>query len=205
MKTFRSLAAALLVSALAFACDRSPTVTPSLSPSLTFEVEQTLMAEQDLVWQESEASRTAYDSLNAEWDSYAKYYEVTSSGIVNCEPLQYKADVKVIGPGGGDLSIGPHKLRIPRGALKQDVVITGKIPVGLWVGVRLSPEGLTFAKPVQLTLSYKHCYLPAEHRERVVQADDSLNVLAYPLSRDQTKTGVVDAWLEHFSNYAIAW
>lgn len=205
MKTFRSLAVALLVSALASACDRSPTVTSSLSPSLTFEVEQTLTAEQDRVVQESEASRTAYDSLDAEWDSYGVYYDVTSSGIVYCEPLQYKADVKVIGPGGGDLSIGPHKLRIPRGALKQDVVITGEIPVGLWVGVRLSPEGLTFAKPVQLTLSYKHCYLPPEHRERVAYTDDSLNVLAYPLSRDQTKTGVVDAWLDHFSNYAIAW
>jgi hypothetical protein len=220
MNALRPLVIGLALMAVGFACDSPTGPARPLPPHILFDrsdaeeserdeppskLERRLLAEKERILHASERSKAVYDSLKAAWGKLHKDYRVTKAGIVHCDPLEYAADVKVVGPEGADISIGPHKLRIPRGALKDYAVITGEMPVSLWVGVRLSPEGLTFAKPPRLTLSYKHCDLPTTHRERVAYTDAALNILEYPTSRDQRKGGRVDAWLRHFSNYAVAW
>jgi hypothetical protein len=153
-----------------------------------------------------EASKAVYDALKPEWERLVKLYPngiTGESGPVYCDPLQYASDVKIIGPEGGDMSIGPHKLSIPKGALTDYVVITGEMPVSMAVTVRLSPEGLAFAKQPLLTLSYKHCLRPIYYRERVAYTDEELNPLEFPHSYDLTLDGLVNAWLDHFSRYAV--
>lgn len=155
---------------------------------------------------EQEASKAIYDSLKFEWDRVLELYpdgDTATSGPVYCDPLGYAADVKIMGPEGGDMSIGPHKLSIPEGALKNRVVITGEMPVSMAVTVRFSPHGLGFAKQPKLTLSYKHCLRPTDSRERVAYTDEWLNPLEFPASRDYTEDGLVAAWLNHFSRYAV--
>ena len=72
------------------------------------------------------------------------------------------------------------------------------------VEAKFSPHALVFqVKPV-LTLSYQHCIRPNWIAERVAYVDESENILEYPQSRDRTTLGLVDAWLDHFSGYTIA-
>src|SRR5438874_11125729 len=67
------------------------------------------------------------------------------SGLLACTPLPYAVTQQTVGPDGGTLLVGPHKLTIPAGALSTPVLITAEAPVGTVNSVRLSPEGLTFA------------------------------------------------------------
>lgn len=155
---------------------------------------------------EKQASLATYDSLKIVWDQVLKLYPdgtTGASGPVYCDPLGYDANVAIVGPEGGDFSIGPHKLSIPKGAVKNRVVITGEMPVSMAVTVRLSPHGVVFAKQPKLTLSYKHCMRPTDYRERVAYTDEWLKPLEFPASRDYTEYGLVAAWLDHFSRYAV--
>jgi hypothetical protein len=170
-------------------------------PSLSQQLER----EKARVAREQERSKGAYDSLKTIWDAYSDRFGNGGSPLLMCDPLQYAATVKVVGPEGADLDVGPHKLRIPRGALTQETVITVEQPVSLEVTTRLSPHGIAFRRPVTLTLSYKHCLRPTGYRERVAYTDEQLNVLEYVRSRDNDADGLVDAVLDHFSRYAVAY
>lgn len=70
--------------------------------------------------------------------------------------------------------------------------------------VRLSPEGLRFAKPVKLVLSYRNCSLLAAPK-RIAYTDEQLRILGLPLSRDHPDYKYVSGWISHFSRYAVAW
>jgi hypothetical protein len=170
-------------------------------PSLQRQEER----EKARVAREQERSKATYDSLKTIWDDYADRFGNGGSPLLLCDPLQYAATVKIVGPEGADLDVGPHKLRIPRGALPQATVITFEQPVSLEVTTRLSPHGINFRRPVTLTLSYKHCLRPTGYRERVAYTDEQLNILEYVRSRDNDADGLVSAVLDHFSRYAVAW
>jgi hypothetical protein len=124
--------------------------------------------------------------------------------LLACEPQQYAADVRVIGPAGGQLLVGNHKLTIPAGALSQEVAIVMEQIEGTVNSVRLSPEGLHFAIPAILSLSYKNC--PTNwHYKRIVYTDESLNILELLLSLDFNKASQVKGLIYHFSRYAVAY
>ena len=85
---------------------------------------------------------------------------VQATGLLNCSALPYAQDVETIGPDGGTLTAGPHKLVIPAGALREPTTITMTAPSGRGVNaVEFQPEGLQFAKPAYLTMSYSNCSL----------------------------------------------
>lgn len=92
-----------------------------------------------------ESTKDLADSLNVVWEDFLKKeHEQYESPFLMCEPLTYTADTKIIGPEGGAMGIGPHKLTIPEGALTQYTVITGELPVSTKTSVKLSPHGLEF-------------------------------------------------------------
>jgi hypothetical protein len=210
MRLTRFFAGVLL---LAAGCSDAPTAVPiddTLPPSGISTTEwpplkEWEQSEKDRVEQEKDSSQAVYDSLKIEWTSLGEQYLDGNPLLLYCEPLQYAAEVKVIGPAGGDLSIGPHKLHIPKGALQETVVITGEMPVSLAVSVRLSPHGLRFAQPPLLTLSYDHCNRPSIFSERVAYVDELFNVLEWPTSQDDVKYARVHAYIDHFSRYAVAY
>jgi hypothetical protein len=110
----------------------------------------------------------------------------------------------VIGPEGGQIDVGNHSLRIPQNALLGDVSITAEQVEGSVSSVRLNPEGLVFAVPAELTLSYNNCANVA-HSKRVVYTDESLKILELTPSLDITSSSQVRGLINHFSRYAVAY
>lgn len=180
---------------------------PQLS-STSNTLNRQLEAEKYRIFLESERSKPIYDRMKLAWDRFHRNnpsVRRNNSPFPMCDPLQYVGETKIIGSEGGELSIGPHKLIIPRGALTASTVITGEMPVDTLVSVKVSPHGLTFRKQVTLELSYKHCYLPVNYVYRMAYIDDNNRILEFPLSVDYKKDGEVWGYLKHFSRYAVAY
>lgn len=127
-----------------------------------------------------------------------------TSGLLTCQAQRYVVASKTIGPDGGSLSIGRHKLEIPRGALASKVTITGEQVSGAVNSVRLSPEGLRFAKPARLVLSYRNC-ASVRLRKRVAYTNELLRILELPPSKDYPEYEYVTGGIDHFSRYAVAY
>jgi hypothetical protein len=117
---------------------------------------------------------------------------------------EYAVTTAVIGPQGGQINVGNHSLRIPENALSEDVTITAEQVEGSVSSVRLSPEGLRFAMPAELTLSYNNCANVA-HSKLVVYTDELLNILELIPSLDITSSSQVRGLINHFSRYAVAY
>lgn len=126
--------------------------------------------------------------------------------LLNCPDQPAAQAEKAIGPEGGTLDVGPHRLVVPAGALDSTVVISGVAVADSVVSVQFGPEGLTFSQPARLTLSYAACPLiPSLLPKRVVYTTDALELLQLLLSSDDLLHRQVSADLDHFSRYAVAW
>lgn len=127
-------------------------------------------------------------------------------GLLSCSPLPYDSTTETIGPDGGVLQVGPHRLFIPAGALTDTVTITAVAPSDTVNRVQLQPEGLQFSRPAWLNMSYANCSLLGQLLpKRVAYTTDALVILEYLLSFDNFFTQRVTGRVNHFSNYAIAW
>jgi hypothetical protein len=124
--------------------------------------------------------------------------------LLMCQQQEYAIDSAVIGPEGGEISVGDHTLKISAGALLQDVTITAEQVEGTVTSVRFSPEGLIFAQPAELRLSYKNCQ-DVERPKRIVYTDELLNVLEPTESEDYSGGRYVEGLILHFSRYAVAY
>lgn len=126
------------------------------------------------------------------------------TNLLMCLQQEYVVNTAVIGPVGGEITVGDHILKINPGALLQDVTITAEQVEGTVTSVRLSPEGLIFAVPAELTLSYTNCP-DVKQSKRIVYTDELLNILEPTLSQDDSSSRQVKALILHFSRYAIAY
>ncbi|HMG17291.1 MAG TPA: hypothetical protein VK573_01095, partial [Gemmatimonadales bacterium] len=73
-------------------------------------------------------------------------------------------------------------------------------------GIRFAPEGLQFASPAYLTMSYANCNLLGRLLpKRIAYTSDLLDILEYLLSIDNIFTKKVTGRVDHFSEYVIAW
>ena len=138
--------------------------------------------------------------------------------LVPCSALPDRSVTKAIGPAGGSITVGPHVLFIPAGALKRRVSITATIhfrPKGLtgkegWQvnAVGFKPK-LKFQKPAYLVMSYANCdpaYVASLLPKQIVYANGALNIiLENEASDDYPDARMVTALIDHFSNYAVAW
>jgi hypothetical protein len=125
--------------------------------------------------------------------------------LLRCEPQDYRADAEIIGPDGGTLHVGEHTLEIPKGALTQETLILAEAPTSSLVDVRFQPHGLQFLKPVSLTLSYKRCVRPTSANFLIAYLEQGNQVSELRPSVDDKTNEDVEADIEHFSRYAIAW
>ncbi len=129
------------------------------------------------------------------------------TGLLQCSNLPYDSTTQTIGPAGGSLSVGPHTLVIPPGALTRSVSITMILPTGLGVNaVKFKPAGLQFQTPAALTMSYANCSLLGKLLpKRIAYTTDNLQILYYLLSLDNLLSKYVTGQVNHFSDYVIAW
>jgi hypothetical protein len=126
------------------------------------------------------------------------------STLLFCQLQDYDVTTAVIGPAGGQINVGNQSLRIPENALSEDVSITAEQVEGSVSSVRLSPEGLRFAVPAELTLSYNNC-ANVQQLKRVVYTDETLNILELTPSLDIISSSQVRGLINHFSRYAVAY
>lgn len=129
-------------------------------------------------------------------------------GELRCIPLPPAYAQKKIGPAGGELRIGLHRLTIPAGALTKTINIAGEVPTDTVASIRFSPEGLTFTpgSQVRLKLDYNTC--PGGRTvsgKTIVYTDEAANPLEVLPSVDDVLRGDVEAVLGHFSRYAISY
>jgi hypothetical protein len=124
--------------------------------------------------------------------------------LLTCSEQPYAKSAKVVGPEGGTITVGSHSLFIPRGALNRKVQIAAEQVRGSTNSVRFAPEGLRFARPAEVTLSYANCVqLPL--KKRVVYTDELLKILDLLPSKDAPKSRTVTGKIDHFSRYAVAY
>jgi hypothetical protein len=127
-------------------------------------------------------------------------------GLLTCRPLPAASAQATIGAGGGTITVGPHQLVVPAGALAADVTITAYAPSGSVNRVEFQPHGLVFTRPASLTMSYANCdLLGSLLPKRIAYIDGNLTILEYLLSVDDLLRRKVTGRVEHFSDYAIAW
>jgi hypothetical protein len=125
------------------------------------------------------------------------------TGLLTCQEQQYAATSETIGPKGGTIQIGKHSLVIPKGALHKNVRIKAEQMRGPTNSVRFSPEGLHFEKPATLSLNYKNCE-DVKTPKAVVYTTEELTILEVLRSLDLRKKETVEAPIDHFSRYAVA-
>lgn len=134
-----------------------------------------------------------------------QYPDIVNPVLLRCQQQNYTGSVTVIGPSGGQVSFGPHKITFPPGALNNNVVVSGELLVANHVLVELYPSGLQLSAPAVLELAYGTCQSGGNGLE-VAYVDDNLNVISYPAAPlGGTISGEVRAELWHFSKYAVAY
>jgi hypothetical protein len=124
--------------------------------------------------------------------------------LFSCPSTQSYTASQLIGPAGGVLTVGPHSLSVPQGALSSTVLISATAPAGNYVAVRFQPEGLQFATPSRLTMSYRQCGLVQGLLLQVVYVDGQLRILELLSSLNDLLHRTVSAKVSHFSSYMLA-
>jgi hypothetical protein len=138
--------------------------------------------------------------------SAALLTQTALSSLLQCSKLPSTSVKQTIGPAGGAMRIGPHLFLVPSGALAQPVTISGKTAGGTGNAVDFKPVGLVFLRPAYLVLSYANCSTAGSSTSKqVAYTTDSLAILYYVPSSDNTSAQEVMGQISHFSNYAIAW
>jgi hypothetical protein len=127
-------------------------------------------------------------------------------GLVRCTPLPEDAVSETIGPEGGVITVGPHTLSIPPGALAEPVTITAVAPSDTVNRIVFGPEGLVFQQAPRLTMSYANCRgLGLIVPKHIALTTDLLQILELLQSIDNIFARTVSARIQHFSTYAVAW
>ena len=127
-------------------------------------------------------------------------------GLLKCSPLPKTTATANIGPMGGSLTVGPHTFSVPAGALSQTVTITASLSADTVNAITFKPEGLQFARPASLTMSYANCsLLGILVPKKIVYTNDSYGILSVLFSLDNILARRVTGQVWHFSHYAVAW
>lgn len=127
-------------------------------------------------------------------------------GLLKCSPLPPATSTATIGPLGGSLRVGPHTFTVPAGALSQNVTITASLSADTVNAITFKPEGLQFAKPASLTMSYANCNLVGILLPKhIAYTNNNYVILELLASIDNIFTKKVTGQVHHFSHYAIAW
>jgi hypothetical protein len=88
----------------------------------------------------------------------APHIIMNGGGMIGCTPRDPQYGRATIGPSGGELDVGPHRLIIPPGALQQTVEVSGTIVEDSPnPRIDLEPHGLQFNKPAGLILDASNC------------------------------------------------
>jgi hypothetical protein len=125
-------------------------------------------------------------------------------GLVSCNVKETHTASATIGRNGGTLKVGPHRLTVPRNALKKDVRISAVAPKGKYVQIKFEPQGLEFDRKAALTMSYAECSLLSPLHLKIVYVNDQLEILEVLPTVTSVLTRSATAPIDHFSRYMLA-
>lgn len=184
--------------------DTANTRTPTSGP---VNLEALLESEKARIAARQEAEQSVYDALKVQWQAVLDDETGRYADSLMCDPKQYVATAKIVGPDGDDINFGEHTLRIPRGALSAPTVITAEAPTSLRVLSVFTPHGTRFnaGRFPTLELSYKHCRGPVNRAARLAYLGANGEILEWPPSQDFPELGLVRGQIGHFSNYIVAY
>jgi hypothetical protein len=176
------------------------------------ELKGLLRGQQARIKRERELRKAAFRQMHAEWKVYRREWKRAGKSdtkrpfdLLRCEPRPYDGDAAIIGPDGGTLHVGEHQLVIPKGALTREELITAEAATSSLVDLEFSPEGLTFGRSAELTLSYKGCEVPADIDLVLAYVGWGNRILELPPSQDRKDLSEVVGEVGHFSQYAVAY
>jgi hypothetical protein len=117
----------------------------------------------------------------------------------------YAVTSGVIGPHGGMLKAGGHRLWVPAGALKKSVLITMEIPAGSINRVVVRPEGLAFSKsnPLHLVMSYTDCEIDPGASQQIGRYNEAAGTVEVTPSDTDPVSQTVDGSLYYLSDYVL--
>ena len=225
------LAVLSLLAAVVLACSDTNAPTPPANGQPSFgrgnteltkeewqqrheELKDLLAAERQRIKQEREIRKAEFELARADWKVYHRTWKILHKGkatteqtadLLRCQPRPYDGEADIIGPDGGTLHVGEHQLVIPKGALDREQLIVAEAPTSSLVDLEFSPEGLTFAVPAELTLSYKDCDIPPRIDLLLAYLGWGNRILELPPSQDRKDLSEVVGEIEHFSRYAVAY
>lgn len=119
---------------------------------------------------------------------------------LNCIPTSSSEGTAIIGPTGGTLTVGTHRLIVPAGALDEEIEISGTIPEGLPFQIDLQPHGLQFRKAAGLILDASSCLSVPD----IVYLIDQTTISEPIEATYSTWWMTIACPIWHFSGYAIA-
>ena len=128
------------------------------------------------------------------------------TGLLQCSPVPLTTVKQTVGPAGGTLLIGPHVFVVPPGALAVPVTIQAKLASSTGNAIEFKPAGLVFLTPASVTLSYANCNtLGLSNPKQVAYTTDSLAIVYFVSSQDDSSAQRVTGRVDHFSDFAVAW
>jgi hypothetical protein len=128
--------------------------------------------------------------------------------LLPCRNDREQEETMTIGPDGGTLRLGEHRLVLPRGAVDREVRFTATLLADQFLKVDLRANGqesYRFQRAASLTLSYGRCEPPADERRlRIFRIDAATNrVLADVGGEVSPRERTITASLESLSTYTI--
>jgi hypothetical protein len=131
---------------------------------------------------------------------------VQATGLLSCRPQPYDSVTDTVGPEGGAIRVGANTFVVPPGALLTPVAITAVAPSTDVNVVEFQPQGLRFALPATLTMSYANCgLLGGLLPHHIAYIDGRLHILELLPALDDIFARTATARIKHFSGYAIAY
>jgi hypothetical protein len=129
----------------------------------------------------------------------------TLTEFTYCAPQTYAVASGVIGPTGGLLKAGKHRLWVPPGALKDPVLITMEIPSGYTNRVVLRPAGLKFNRDYlpHLVMSYTDCSVKDASSQRIAYINEKLGTIEPAPTEPDPSSMTVDGSLAYFPDYLL--
>lgn len=126
------------------------------------------------------------------------------NGSASAQPVACTVDAPLsgsalIGPSGGTLNVGPHKLIIPAGALTADTWVSGTVPAGSSIRIDFAPHGLQFKKPAGLILDATSC----TGAPNVVYLDEDGGIAERIQAIFSNWWHTIAAPIDHFSGYML--
>jgi hypothetical protein len=129
--------------------------------------------------------------------------------VYPCAPPADVVDSRAVGRGGGWLTAGRHRLRVPPDAVQGSARLTLREHAGDYLVVTLHPPGLSFRRPVEISLSTYRCGTQEQPPAGVIRFTPRTGWLRVDPARLTVRPGSADGEYEvlvssdGFSSYAL--